>query len=419
MSGKNLRNPPSDNFQKLQKLLTYPKVVKSINEGKFKEYVDDVQKFKIDNQIDGFLRNLIPEGVKGNILTLANKFDIFIPPGGELNRQEIDAALISLYSNKGKLFNKLNEVAKNNLPRADTLLGSDKSISGGGVDVEEREMNLRGSKTEEEEEKEDIAESIVNNVVSESVDKDVSEDVTKVVEEIVDEVVEQGKVSEKQQKIKEIMDTGVTEKEANEIFDNLEAEIGTQVGREMMMGKLGVPTAEEEIKQGQEAVRKAKEERPETGMTPEEEADLVGVNPNLADVPSASTSVSDMKPSKNVDLKVSKRPKTGVDIEALPTKAELIPKIRLSTRGKDIKELIDDINYFLTNFKSQLKKEKDFFSKVDKKNISQLRELHGRIVGKLQPNLPPIEKDKKVGVIINADEYIREQMKKILNESMF
>ena len=82
-------------------------------------------------------------------------------------------------------------------------------------------------------------------------------------------------------------------------------------------------------------------------------------------------------------------------------------------------EQLNDINYFLSNFKSQLKKEKDFFSKVDKKNINQLRELHGRIVGKLQPNLQAIEKNKKVGVVINADEYIREQMKRILNESTF
>jgi len=448
MSGKKLRTPQLNEVEKLKTILNYPKVVKSINEGKFKQYVDEVTKFKRDNKIDGTLRKIIPEGVTGDIVTLANKFDIFIPVSGVLERQKIDKALIELKNNKGKLANKLNKDIV--FPRATDLLDPIKTDA--TADVEEREMKLKSASERQEKvkssvvadtkvrgeeegepkltqkEKKDIAKSIVDDVISESVDKSEQKEIEQLAESLIDDILETStedvvkQETERSKQIKVLMDTGLSEQEANEKFDKIEQDVATQVGRQMMMGQLDPQaTAEEELMEGQEAVRQATEQRPTIGMTAEEEADLVGANPNLADVPSASTSVADMKPSKGMELKVSKRPKTGVDIQALPTKAELIPKIRLSTRGKDIKELLDDINYFLSNFKSQLKKEKDFFSKVDKKNINQLRELHGRIVGKLQPNLPARETntDKKVGVVINADEYIREQMKRILNESTF
>jgi len=446
MSGKKLRTPQLNEVEKLKTILNYPKVVKSINEGKFKQYVDEVTKFKRDNKIDGTLRKIIPEGVTGDIVTLANKFDIFIPVSGVLERQKIDKALIELKNNKGKLANKLNEDIV--FPRATDLLDPIKTDA--TADVEEREMKLKSASERQEKvkssvvadtkvrgeeegepkltqkEKKDIAKSIVDDVISESVDKSEQKEIEQLAESLIDDILETStedvvkQETERSKQIKVLMDTGLSEQEANEKFDKIEQDVATQVGRQMMMGQLDPQaTAEEELMEGQEAVRQATEQRPTIGMSAEEEADLVGANPNLADVPSASTSVADMKPSKGMELKVSKRPKTGVDIQALPTKAELIPKIRLSTRGKDIKELLDDINYFLSNFKSQLKKEKDFFSKVDKKNINQLRELHGRIVGKLQPNLPARETDKKVGVVINADEYIREQMKRILNESTF
>ena len=430
----------------LKKILTYTKLINNINENKFKEYVDEVRKFKIDNKIDGKLIDIIPkENKSSDLKALARKFDIFIPVSNIIDEGKITIALNQLRAVQ-KVDKALNPAVK--FPTADVLIEPDPSL-GGGTRGMEREMKLKPmekkvkssavAKTEvrgeegepklTEKEKEDIAKSIIDDVISESVDKadekeldKLSENLVKdAIENAIDDLEEEGKITERSKKIKEIMDNGISEKEANEMLDKLEAEVGTQIGREMMMGQLDPQaTAEEEMKEGQEAVKQAKQERPETGMSAEEEADLVGVdNPNLADVPSASTSVEDMTPSKGMELKVSKRRKTGVDIPALPTKAELIPKERLSTRGKDIKELLNDINYFLSNFKSQLKKEKDFYNKVDKKNINQLRELHGRIVGKLQPNLPAREKNKKVGVVINADEYIREQMKKILNESTF
>ena len=446
MSGKTKLRGSDDTFQKLKQVLTYPSLIKSINEERFPDYVKTIRKFKKDNDIKGKLRDIIPKESKSSDLkALAKKFDIFIPLSGlPFDRQAIDQALVALQSNKNRVYDKVTKGIK--FPRVDDLLGPDSSV--GGALEDDREMKLkpmeeegksysiaktevRGEVVQEEgepklteKEKTDIAKSIVDDVISESVDKadeKVIQDITKeVIDDVVDKEVDKQVIDERNQKIiRDMVDAGI--ENAVETLKQIEAEVGTQIGREMMMGQLDPQaTAEEEMKEGQEAVKQAKEQRPETVMSAEEEADLVGVdNPNLADVPSASTSVEDMTPSKGMELKVSKRRKTGVDIPALPTKAELIPKERLSTRGKDIKELLNDINYFLSNFKSQLKKEKDFYNKVDKKNINQLRELHGRIVGKLQPNLPARETDKKVGVVINADEYIREQMKKILNESTF
>ena len=101
------------------------------------------------------------------------------------------------------------------------------------------------------------------------------------------------------------------------------------------------------------------------------------------------------------------------DLQPLPSKSDFIPPMRLGTRGKDIKDLLADIAYFMKNFKSQLKRESEIFKEVDKSNIEQLRKLHGRIVGKLAPNQKK-EEGKRIGVVVNADEYIREQMKKIL-----
>lgn len=111
---------------------------------------------------------------------------------------------------------------------------------------------------------------------------------------------------------------------------------------------------------------------------------------------------------------------TEIDVlKPLPSKSDFIPPERLGTKGKNIKELLEDVNYFLKNFKSQLKKESEFFKNINKSNLNQVRELHNRIVGKLSPSQSSDKTSRKVGVILDADTYIREQMKKILQEQTF
>jgi len=115
--------------------------------------------------------------------------------------------------------------------------------------------------------------------------------------------------------------------------------------------------------------------------------------------------------------KPNKPEPTEIDkLEPLPSKSDFIPPERLGTRGKTAKELLNDIEYFFKNFSSQLTREKEFFKNVDKSNIDQLRELHNRIVGKLAPKE---QKNKKIGIVVDADQYIREQLKKILQEQTF
>src|SRR5210317_906158 len=125
--------------KKLAQILTYPKLINSINEGKFKEYVNSIRQFKNENKIEGKLRDLIPtENKSTDLKSLANKFDFFIPPpGGPLDRQKIDLSLKQLQVVK-KVDEKINKDIP--FPSVDDFMEPDKSISGGGVDVEEREM---------------------------------------------------------------------------------------------------------------------------------------------------------------------------------------------------------------------------------------------------------------------------------------
>lgn len=164
-------------------------------------------------------------------------------------------------------------------------------------------------------------------------------------------------------------------------------------------------TAKEDIVEEKEAQARARASRPTSGMTAEQEADLL-------DIPETS--------KENVKMEMKKpNMKTEIDdLQPLPSKSDFIPPMRLGTRGKDIKDLLEDISYFMKNFKSQLKRESEIFKEVDKTNIEQLRKLHNKIVGKLAPKQKK-EEGKKVGIVVNADEYIREQMKKILQEQTF
>ena len=167
-------------------------------------------------------------------------------------------------------------------------------------------------------------------------------------------------------------------------------------------------TAKGDIEEEKKAQKEAKEARPEAGMTAQEEEELL----NIPEPP-------EPKP-ENVTMKMKKQDrKTEIDdLKPLPSKSDFIPPMRLGTSGKDLKDLLEDIMYFMQNFKGQLKKESEFLKKVDTSNINQVRELHNRIVAKLAPK-EKREEGKRIGVVVNADEYIREQMKKILQEQTF
>jgi hypothetical protein len=177
----------------------------------------------------------------------------------------------------------------------------------------------------------------------------------------------------------------------------------------------------EDIAKEKDAQARAKEMRSQPKpkeMTDEEVDEILGT---ATEQEQEQQETSGQRSNENVKMEMKKPDmRTEIDdLQPLPSKSDFIPPMRLGTSGKDINELLEDIMYFMKNFKSQLKREGEIFKEVDKTNIEQLRKLHNKIVGKLAPKQKKEEQGKKVGIIVNADEYIREQMKKILQEQVF
>jgi len=182
--------------------------------------------------------------------------------------------------------------------------------------------------------------------------------------------------------------------------------------------ELEIESTKEDIAKEKEAQARAKEMRsqPKPKEMTEEEVDEILGTATEQEQQETPQQIS----NENVKIEMKKPDmRTEIDdLQPLPSKSDFIPPSRLGTSGKDIKDLLDDIMYFMKNFKGQLKRESAIFKEVDKTNIEQLRKLHNKIVGKLAPKQKK-EEGKKVGIIVNADEYIREQMKKILQEQTF
>ena len=375
--------PGPETLQKLKKKLTIANIRTALNDGKFKEFVEDIRQFKKDEKIEGNLREIVNFNT-GNLPSLCNKFDKIIPPSGILDPAEIDRTLSALMSIK-KLNKGLN--ADIEFPRYADLYPS----KAGG--------NLRGSakKAEEEEKDEEKPKSLVDAAVDKAV-KDIEKKEKKKLNEEQKEVIREQIEKEMEEKIKKSSDLTKTKVEAEKILEDMEKIGNIKIPEEMM-------TSKEELEQEKKAQQEAKAQRPTTGMTEEQEEELL-------DIPEKS------KENVKMDMKKPDTKTEIDDLQPLPSKTDFIPPMRLGTRGKDIKELLEDIAYFMKNFKGQLKREAEIFKEVDKTNIEQLRKLHSKIVGKLAPNQKK-EEGKKVGIIVNADEYIREQMKKILQEQTF
>ena len=133
------------------------------------------------------------------------------------------------------------------------------------------------------------------------------------------------------------------------------------------------------------------------------------------------------KKEENVKMEVtpSKRPifdpkKSEPDpIKPLPTKSQMIPSSRLSTRGKKANELRDDIKYFLNNF-PDLERESEIFKELGSRATkTDLIKLHSRIVGKVRPMEDPKTdmKGRRVGVVLDGEQYIRSLVNDMLTES--
>jgi len=113
-----------------------------------------------------------------------------------------------------------------------------------------------------------------------------------------------------------------------------------------------------------------------------------------------------------VDMEVQKVSKVPMDLN--PTTIDMIPDSRLASDNKSQGQLRSDIMYFFKNFPKPLINLRNAFRNIKKMNLEQLIRFHKRIVGILQPNRSGAGDGKRVGVVIDAEEYIR----KIVGETM-
>lgn len=114
-------------------------------------------------------------------------------------------------------------------------------------------------------------------------------------------------------------------------------------------------------------------------------------------------------PSVSMDI-TKDRINIGEKVDDIPTETILdkIPESRFSSQFKTIKQLNDDIKYFIKNFGNVVGKDLiKQYNEADKTNLELIRRLHGLIGGKLKTDN---QKEKKVGIIIDADEYINQKI---------
>ncbi len=175
------------------------------------------------------------------------------------------------------------------------------------------------------------------------------------------------------------------------------------------------PVPEEE---GKEEEEESKEEMKQE-ETKEQEQEPPTMSPDERDEKEEEEKQEQLSEQKK-EMPTTKR-EPRMNVATFKSKMESIPESRLGTQGKEINELVDDIEFFLKEFPSQLKSEKTIFNKVDKNNKNDLIKLHTKIATKLKPNITSssVSNNKKVGVVINAESYIKEQMKKLLEEGVF
>lgn len=111
----------------------------------------------------------------------------------------------------------------------------------------------------------------------------------------------------------------------------------------------------------------------------------------------------------------------------LPLETSKIPPSRLSPSFKDVNDLNSDIKYFFSNFGNLLTREKAIYKKIKKNDKPNLIKLHSRITGRLNPGGSGSGSSgsggsgsgKKVGVVLDAQEYIRSEMKRLMENNTF
>lgn len=127
--------------------------------------------------------------------------------------------------------------------------------------------------------------------------------------------------------------------------------------------------------------------------------------------------------TENVTTEISKqataedRINIGKQVDDIPKETILskIDESRFSTQFKTLAQLNEDIKYFISNFGNVLGKTLiEEYNKINKQNLAQVRRLHGKMSGVLQTDK---KKEVKIGIIIDADEYIREKINMVIAQN--
>ncbi len=152
-------------------------------------------------------------------------------------------------------------------------------------------------------------------------------------------------------------------------------------------------------KEQEEADRKAKEE----------EEERVRVRRELGEREARRREQPLTEPTKGKDG--PKMTITRSKASTVPDDIQALPMERISTRNKNLAQLLDDLKYFFNTYPDTLRRDTEKYEQLDKMSMPLVERFHKMIVGKLYD---PEKSKKRVGIILDAREYIAQQVNEIL-----
>ena len=164
---------------------------------------------------------------------------------------------------------------------------------------------------------------------------------------------------------------------------------------------------EEERKDEEE--RKEEERKEEERKADEEEKERARVRRELGEREARRREEPQVTPSKGKDGPEMKITRSKAD--TVPDDIQPLPMERISTRNKSLAQLLDDLKFFFAQYPDTLRRDKEKYQKLDKMSMPLVERFHKMIVGKLYD---PKKSRERVGIILDAREYIAQQVNEIL-----
>jgi len=170
------------------------------------------------------------------------------------------------------------------------------------------------------------------------------------------------------------------------------------------------PDDMEEEKRKKEEERKEEERKEaEKRKADEEEKERARVRRELGEREARRREAPQTTPSKGKDGPQMKITRSKAD--TVPDDIQPLPMERISTRNKNLAQLLDDLKFFFAQYPDTLRRDKEKYQKLDKMSMPLVERFHKMIVGKLYD---PKKSRERVGIILDAREYIAQQVNEIL-----